>query len=75
MAEKSTIQWADNTVNFWRGCQKVSPGCKYCYMYRNQSYHGIDPKKITRSSIIPFIRLLNGKNLNEYSQIAYRTSL
>jgi len=61
MAEKSTIQWTDNTVNFWRGCQKVSPGCKYCYMYRNQSYHGIDPKKITRSSDNTFFQALKWK--------------
>ena len=61
MAEKSTIQWTDNTVNFWRGCQKVSPGCKYCYMYRNQSYHGIDPRKINRSSDSTFYQALKWK--------------
>lgn len=61
MAEKSTIQWTDKTVNFWRGCQKVSPGCKYCYMYRNQSYYGIDPKKIIRSSDNTFYQALKWK--------------
>jgi protein gp37 len=31
MAENSKIQWTHNTYNYWRGCAKVSPGCKYCY--------------------------------------------
>lgn len=31
MAEKTGIQWADHTVNFWWGCMKVSPGCANCY--------------------------------------------
>jgi protein gp37 len=25
------IEWADHTINFWWGCEKVSPGCKNCY--------------------------------------------
>lgn len=31
MAEKSKIQWTDDTHNFWQGCTKVSDGCKNCY--------------------------------------------
>lgn len=31
MSEKSKIEWTDDTHNFWRGCVKVSPGCKNCY--------------------------------------------
>jgi len=31
MSEKSNIEWTDSTHNFWRGCTKVSPGCKNCY--------------------------------------------
>lgn len=31
MSEHSKIQWTDDTHNFWRGCAKVSPGCKNCY--------------------------------------------
>jgi protein gp37 len=31
MAEVSKIQWTDSTFNPWRGCTKVSPGCKFCY--------------------------------------------
>lgn len=31
MSEGTNIQWADDTWNPWRGCAKVSPGCKNCY--------------------------------------------
>jgi protein gp37 len=28
------IEWADHTINYHRGCQKVSEGCKNCYAER-----------------------------------------
>lgn len=31
MGKETGIQWADSTFNPWRGCQKVSEGCKMCY--------------------------------------------
>ena len=31
MGEESGISWTKNTMNFWTGCVKVSPGCKHCY--------------------------------------------
>jgi protein gp37 len=31
MAEFSKIAWTDHTFNPWKGCSKVSPGCKNCY--------------------------------------------
>ena len=31
MGEKSEIEWTDATFNPWIGCQKVSPGCDFCY--------------------------------------------
>ena len=31
MSEKSAIEWTDATWNPVTGCNKVSPGCKYCY--------------------------------------------
>lgn len=34
MSEDTKIEWADMTYNPWRGCEKVSPGCKYCYAER-----------------------------------------
>jgi protein gp37 len=34
MANKSTIEWTESTWNPLTGCDKVSPGCKYCYAER-----------------------------------------
>lgn len=31
MGQNSLIQWTDHTFNPWRGCMKVSAGCKNCY--------------------------------------------
>jgi protein gp37 len=31
MAENSGISWTHNTFNPWRGCTKVSEGCRNCY--------------------------------------------
>lgn len=31
MAENSKIEWTTHSWNPWRGCTKVSPGCKNCY--------------------------------------------
>jgi protein gp37 len=31
MSQKTKIEWADSTVNFWSGCTKVSAGCAHCY--------------------------------------------
>lgn len=36
MAKNTGIQWTDATWNTWHGCQKVSEGCKFCYMYRDK---------------------------------------
>lgn len=31
MGEGSKIQWTNHTFNMWRGCTKVSDGCRFCY--------------------------------------------
>lgn len=31
MMENTKIAWADHTMNFWIGCQHVSPACDHCY--------------------------------------------
>lgn len=31
MADQTSIEWTDATVNFWWGCTKVGPGCDFCY--------------------------------------------
>src|ERR1035441_204320 len=34
MGKDSAIEWCSHTFNPWRGCEKVSPGCKNCYAER-----------------------------------------
>lgn len=36
--------------NLWHGCQKVSEGCKYCYVYRQDEQHGKDSSIVTRTA-------------------------
>ncbi len=49
MGKKSNISWTDATWNPWRGCRKVSTGCKHCYMFRQQKQYGRDPHTVVRS--------------------------
>lgn len=54
MATNTAISWTDHTINFWTGCKKVSPGCKFCYMYRDKERYGVDPTvvmKVNQSTI------------------------
>lgn len=46
---KTKISWTDSTWNPWMGCHKVSAGCKYCYMFREQKSYGNDPNVVRRS--------------------------
>ena len=50
MAEKTAIEWADATLNFAWGCDKVSEGCEKCYMFRLSNRFGkstdFAPRKI-----------------------------
>ena len=65
MGETTAIEWtatyhADGTKtpgrtwNPWQGCKKVSPGCKFCYMYRDKTRYGQDPMTVVRSSPATF---------------------
>lgn len=47
MGKTTDIQWTESTWNPWYGCKKVSPGCKNCYMYRDQKRFGKDPQVVT----------------------------
>jgi len=49
MGQRSAIEWTESTWNPWMGCEKVSPGCAHCYMYREQRQYGHDPDVIRRS--------------------------
>jgi len=60
--ENSSIQWTDSTVNFWTGCKKASPGCKYCYMYRDKERYGQEPTKVLRTNPSTFNASLKWKD-------------
>lgn len=49
MGETTGISWSDGTWNPWYGCEKISPGCKFCYMYRDMERYGRDPFTVQRS--------------------------
>lgn len=59
MGKNSNIEWTDHTWNPWVGCLKVSPGCKQCYMYRDQKRYGNDPKVVRRTKDRTFFRPLH----------------
>lgn len=41
MGADSKIEWCRHTFNAWEGCEKVSPGCKFCYASeRDKRWHG-----------------------------------
>ncbi len=63
MGESSAIEWTDATWNPWRGCDKVSPGCAHCYMYRDQRRYGRDPGIVVRAAERTFSQPLGRKQL------------
>lgn len=59
--ENSKIEWTDHTWNPWYGCQKVSPGCKNCYMYRDMQRTSLNPRQATRAKPATFCKPLAWK--------------
>ena len=49
MAKTTGIHWAQSTWGPWRGCAKVSEGCKNCYAERDMKRFGQDFSSPTRS--------------------------
>jgi protein gp37 len=49
MGERTGIEWAEATWNPWHGCTKISPGCKFCYMFREKKQYGQNPETVVRS--------------------------
>lgn len=49
MGDATAIAWAHRTWNPWQSCQKISPGCDNCYMFREKRRYGQDPEKVVRS--------------------------
>lgn len=43
MAENSKIEWTTHTFNPWRGCTRVSEGCRHCYA---ETLSGRNPKTL-----------------------------
>ncbi len=39
----------DKLWNPWHGCHKLSPGCKYCYVYRGDLKRGKDPTVVAKT--------------------------
>ncbi len=66
MGKHTSIEWTatydargkviskGHSWNPWRGCLKVSPGCRACYMYRDQERYGRDPRVIVRAAKATF---------------------
>ncbi len=49
MGDSTNISWTLRTQNFWKGCQKISPGCKNCYMFRDMERYGNDSTVVTKT--------------------------
>ena len=49
MGDETGISWTDHTWNPWVGCEKVSPGCANCYMFRDMERFKKDPSLIVRT--------------------------
>ncbi len=58
MGDSTHVSWAGMTWNPWVGCVKKSPGCKFCYMYREQRQYGNDPQVVRRTAAATFNRPL-----------------
>lgn len=46
---ETPIEWTDYSHNFWMGCRKVSPGCKFCYAERDMETYNRDFATVTRT--------------------------
>jgi protein gp37 len=61
----SLIEWTDASWNPWRGCDKVSPGCAHCYMFRDQKRYGRDPSTVVRAAPGTFYAPHNARRWDE----------
>jgi protein gp37 len=65
MGERTAIEWTDATWNPWRGCDKVSPGCAHCYMFRDQLRYGRDPSIVVEAAEGTFYAPLRSRRWRE----------
>lgn len=49
--------------NPWHGCQKISEGCRHCYVYRQDAHHAKDSREVTKTSAfnLPVRRSRDGR--------------
>jgi len=40
VGENSKIEWTTHTLNFWIGCQEISPACDFCYAREQNAFRG-----------------------------------
>ena len=61
--EPITVTW-----NMHHGCNRVSPGCKYCYVFRRDAEYGIDTTKVhkTQAFNLPVRRYRTGEYKGQY---------
>lgn len=51
----TAIGWCDDTLNFWWGCLKVSPACKFCYadsVSKRYGYNIWGPPETTKRRVV-----------------------
>ena len=56
------------TWNLWHGCTKVSPGCRFCYMFRRDEEYGKDPTRVHKTAgfKLPVQRYRSGEHKGLY---------
>lgn len=65
MGETTGISWCDSTVNYWEGCDKVSPGCANCYAwirdvrFNNGKHWGKSAPRQWHQSAVKLVTSLN----------------
>jgi len=62
MGKNSKVSWTNHTWNPWQGCEKVSAGCKHCYMFRDKVRYGQDPNVVIRSKLATFNKPMTWKD-------------
>jgi protein gp37 len=53
MGENTAIEWADHTLNWWTGCEAISPGCEHCYAatWAKRAGRVFSERRLTSASI------------------------
>lgn len=79
MSEKTEIAWCDSTINFWRGCDKVSDGCKHCYItstipFRTTGQKHGDPRVWSESAVHTAIALNKKPWICDFCGVGHQVS-